>query len=212
MRTLILIATLLVAAIQTSAQNYLAAAEKDGLWGFLDENGNWAIEPQYDAVKDFNQKLCLVKKDRAWHYININNEMVDLNKGYEPRYSPSEGRGRVEIDGRWTFVDETGNPITEARFIDAKDFSDGLAPVRCEEGLWGYLDRNGIMAVDCKYRNAKEFITGVALVDTDGGWRYINKNSEILPAEGYDPRYEFSNEMARVRTREGWAYINTTGK
>lgn len=51
------------------------AIEKDGktLWGFMDGEGNWAIEPQFAGALSFSEGLAGVQStegDQLWGYID----------------------------------------------------------------------------------------------------------------------------------------------
>ena len=43
-----------------SAEGYLYAAKGDnGLWGHIDEMGNWVIPPKFDSAGDLTGQLCV---------------------------------------------------------------------------------------------------------------------------------------------------------
>ena len=46
------------------------AADSNGLYGFINEKGDFVIKPQYLEVKDFKNNLCWVKKYNGWALIN----------------------------------------------------------------------------------------------------------------------------------------------
>ena len=46
------------------------AVQKDGLWGFIDTNGDEIIAPQYEKYKSFSNGIAIVRKNRKWGYIN----------------------------------------------------------------------------------------------------------------------------------------------
>ena len=44
----------------------------DGAWGYIKENGDWVIEPQFDEAKCFNEKgLAPVMSNGAWSFIQL---------------------------------------------------------------------------------------------------------------------------------------------
>lgn len=53
-----------------------AAVMLNEKWGFVDSNGNFVIEPQYEDARSFSNGLAAVKKDGKWGFINTANEMV----------------------------------------------------------------------------------------------------------------------------------------
>lgn len=54
----------------------------DGMFGFLDENQKWIIEPQFEAARDFKNGYAVAKLDGKWGIINKSGEWV-----IEPNYS-----------------------------------------------------------------------------------------------------------------------------
>lgn len=54
----------------------LAAAKKNGLWGFINEKMEEVIPFAYEAASIFSQGLAPVKKNGQWGYINVRNEEI----------------------------------------------------------------------------------------------------------------------------------------
>ena len=53
------------------------AARKNGKWGFVDRDGNWAVNPKYDAVEDFKDGFAMVSKGhRKWGMIDKQGELL----------------------------------------------------------------------------------------------------------------------------------------
>lgn len=48
----------------------------NGLWGYVDLEGNIVIEPQYQQAKSFSNGLAAVCMNNKWGYINKNNYLV----------------------------------------------------------------------------------------------------------------------------------------
>jgi len=47
----------------------LATAKKDGLYGYIDTNGNWIYSPQFEDAKPFSENKAAVCLDGKWGYI-----------------------------------------------------------------------------------------------------------------------------------------------
>ena len=61
----------------------------------------------------------------------------------------------------------TNQNIIEPQFIDAHDFTEGLAAVRVfkdGEHLWGFIDRTGKMVIEPQWDDALFFVNGLCLV------------------------------------------------
>ena len=58
------------------SSNYIAVANEQGKWGFIDRQGNLVIDYQYDDAFSFSNHLAAVKTVDTWGYISEQNEMV----------------------------------------------------------------------------------------------------------------------------------------
>ena len=68
----------------------------------------------------------------------------------QARRSPFQGLAAVTIDDEYTYIDKTGQVITERRFLRAMNFSDGLAAVNID-GKYGYINKDGHIVIKCQY-------------------------------------------------------------
>ncbi len=65
------------------AKGYLAVANDEGLWGFVDRAGNVVIDYQYDDARSFSQNVAAVKRGSDWFYISVDNTPVIESVFYE---------------------------------------------------------------------------------------------------------------------------------
>lgn len=56
-------------------ENTYAAVRKDGKWGFIDKDGSWFIEPEYEDARSFLNGYAAVKLDGKWGFINMEKEL-----------------------------------------------------------------------------------------------------------------------------------------
>lgn len=72
----------------------LAAAKKDGKWGFVDYSNNAVIDFQYDDAHSFSDGLAPVQKDGKWGFIDHDNHVV-VDFQYDVACEFSEGKSVV---------------------------------------------------------------------------------------------------------------------
>ena len=65
------------------SSGYLAVANDDGKWGFIDRAGNLVIDYQYDDAKSFSENLAAVKVGDEWCYISAAGEVVISSVFYD---------------------------------------------------------------------------------------------------------------------------------
>jgi hypothetical protein len=82
-------------------------------WGYLDKQGNWAIQPQFDIGDDFSEDLAAV----SGHL-----------QGREGEY--------------WGYIDKSGKIVIPLKFDRALPFAAGLAKVKTSDG-WRNIDKVG---------------------------------------------------------------------
>lgn len=81
-----------------------AAFEKDGLWGFVDADGNVLIEPQYDDAKSFSNGLGAVMTSNGWSLVNSDNEVITQEYFEDLGYLSSKGVCFVKTRGYWSYI------------------------------------------------------------------------------------------------------------
>ena len=88
-----------------------AAVCKDGLWGFIDANGNEVIPFEFDDAKSFAQHLAAVKVGELWGYVSLDGRMI-----WEPQFLEAE-----------SFVDGSAPVLTDTgwKFIMLREFDEG---------------------------------------------------------------------------------------
>lgn len=102
-------------------------------WGYIDTNGNYALQPQYLNASTFSEGYASVA------IANPNNP--DSKCAY-------------------TYIDQKGNPL-QLQLKTAGKFSEGLAAV-CKADAFGYIDNTGKFVIPAKFSRADRFAEGLA--------------------------------------------------
>jgi hypothetical protein len=63
----------------------LDKAAAPGIYGFIDKDGNWKIEPAYESTGDFHNGVCRVRVNKLWGLIDKNGKIL-----IEPKYNGLE--------------------------------------------------------------------------------------------------------------------------
>ena len=122
-----------------------AARNSEGLWGFVDMQGNWIIEPEYDGVGDFSEgraKVGFASEDA----INSQSEEAQLIADASGEENIAIENNRIILD-KWGYINEKGDVIVEPQYKYANDFSNGLAYVGDNSGPY-YIDYDGNVALN----------------------------------------------------------------
>ena len=117
-------------------------------------------------------------------------------------------------NGKYGFIDKSGNVVVPCKYGNAWSFSEGLAAVEID-GKWGFIDKSGNVVVPCKYHAARSFSEGLAAVRIGGWetgkWGFIDKSgNEVIPCK-YDGAGSFSEGLAVVELDYYWGSIDKSG-
>jgi hypothetical protein len=213
-------------------------------WGFIDRTGRYAIQPQYFGVDPFSEGLARVEVEAQFNstgYIDRNGTFVIPPKlTFGSRFS--EGFAAVILDGpcrvtnggscaaaefapdrpnaaydcRYSYIDKMGRPISDLRFDEATDFSEGHAAVRFGR-LWGYVDRFGTLSVQPRFEGAGRFSEGLAAVSLNGQSGFIDYAGRFVISPQFEHAGDFSDGRAIVITglsgqAPKYRYIDRSGK
>ena len=136
----------------------------------------------------------------------------------------------VVVNGRWGFVNKSGETVINPQFDHAGGFVEGLAPVRM--GRWGYVGASGQMQINPQFDKADVFSEGLAAIKFGGGpgpfvpydprpWSpyhggggrfgYISPDGKYAINPQFEDAGMFSDGLAPVKLGR-WGYVDKSGK
>lgn len=196
-----------------SAQNYVAAVLDKEFWGFIDEKGNYILQPMYNAARDFSSGIGLIKNLGDWYYVDKDGIIINSTSDYITRYDFSEKLARIEQNNLWGYINTSGEMVIQPQFTDANDFKNGYAAVR-SGSLWGFINTKGNYIIEPQFKDAKNFENDAARVKSDKGWIFVNIQNKTFPSspDQYEIRKDFSDGMAYILKDKLFGYINNKGE
>ena len=135
--------------------------------------------------------------------------LADLKKKYEGAWAFTEGLAIVEKNGKYGYVDTTGQVVIPIKYDDAAPISEGLAKVN-ENGKYGFVDKTGQVVVPIKYDDAFLFSKGMAIVVQKDKWGFVDKTGKVVIPIKYDDAYAFNEGLAAVKLNDKWGFVDTT--
>ncbi|MDR7855952.1 WG repeat-containing protein [Tissierella sp.] len=207
--------------------NRVARVNKDGRYGFINENGLEVIPIEYLYAGNFSDGLALIRTFNGYAYIdNRGNEIISTN--YPLDYNFSDGLSKIMINNKTVFIDKTGKEVFNLAEGFADNFSEGMsrflngssAPSDgfvINTGKWGFLDKNGKLAIPAIYANVNGFSEGLAGVYKNSNGRslsgFIDKTGKIVIPIKYNYVRYFNEGLAWVEKVDGGeAFIDKTGR
>lgn len=193
------------------------ATVSDGLYGFINADGELVVPCEWDAADRFESGFAAVQKNHKWGYIDKTGELV-IPCEWDSHYTFSEDLLCVSKDGKMGYLDKTGRQVIPCEWDSASSFHQGLAAVY-RDGKWGYIDKTGKLVIPCEWDLAGNFSDGLAKVsqgieyigDSDV-YGYIDTTGKlVIPCEWEDAS-NFSEGLAAVKGDHGWGYIDQSGR
>lgn len=173
----------------TSFSSGVAAVSNGEKWALISESGSKITDFKYDeVVADGKDTICrnnaiFVRVGETYQLVDATGTAVGSKTFTQVRPFADSTYAAVEMNGKWCFIDSTGNVVLETDYEDAGSFSSGMAAV-CKDGLWGYIGMDGSLKIPCTLMGAREFTPeGVAFISEDGeAWTlmmlyYFNENN-----------------------------------
>jgi hypothetical protein len=188
----------------------LAMVEVAGKHGYIDRTGDFVIQPRFLFGTAFREGM-------AW--VILKGPCAYFGPGPCPDFRMLGQKGRRGGPAcKFALIDKSGSIITRERYDHAKDFSEGLAPVRVKE-KWGYIDKAGRMVIAPKFAEAEPFSDGLARVNQGNLFGYIDSSGAFVIPPQFKRADDFSDGLAAVGdwNREGlrygeFYYINKKGE
>ena len=174
------------------------------LYGLIDGNGN-ELSPikwyDFSRASDGFMIAAIREKDEAKSYsykytyylVDTNGETltpayISIGKNEPSTNSsvsltlPTFSSGLIRVqssDGKWGFIDKTGEVKIPISYTDAHDFSSDLAAVK--DGRWGYINVSGEFVIEPQFSTALDFNENDrAEVRSRTSWHVIDKSGSIV--------------------------------
>ena len=149
--------------------------------------------------------------DDAYHrmeyYFYYNGKYEDVG-----RYSG--GLCPVSIEGRWGYVNQSGQQVVGIRYLEAGPFYQGMAPVVDQEGRAYYIDPKGnkkfvIQDVE-DIQRLGTLEQGILSIQAQEQWQFYRTADQTLFG-GYEAVSSMHNGVAAVQSQGLWHLIDGKG-
>lgn len=193
-----------------SYHNGLKSFEKNGLYGFVDQNDNVIIAPQFKHVQEFyNENRAIVSSngnkygviDRMGSYL-IMPQFDDITS-----LTTKSDLYRVQKDEEVGIIDSTGTFVVSYGKYDDIDYNGYYGYVRVKkDNKWGFIDIKGIEKVNPQYDEIELPLDsdGFAAVKKNNNWGLIDLDGKIIvPIEHKQASCSTKNHPGQIFPFEG---------
>ena len=116
----------------------------DGLYNFIDKNGNYLFNEWFYWLDTFHQGFAIVlRKDMLYTFIDKNGNNLS-KQWFNEVYPFYEGFAIVKReDMLYNFIDKNGNYLSKEWFKELHEFINGFAKVQRTNDEWVKIDKTG---------------------------------------------------------------------
>lgn len=137
----------------------LAPAFDGNLYGYINEAGDFKIEPIYEDAKPFNANgVACVSIDGKWGHINKKGEFIVKPQFDAAYYFDKNDVARVSKDNKYGMIDADGEVIVQPKYDEAFNFSADHFAVVNKDGEAYLIDTQG--TVLCRLGDANDYSMG----------------------------------------------------
>jgi hypothetical protein len=183
-----------------------AKVKVKGKHGFIDKTGEFVVQPTLLEASDFHEGM-------AW--VIVDGPCIDFSDG--PCPSGVIHGGRPSDSNRlpsckFTYIDKSSRILTNDRFDRARNFSEGLAPVRIGK-QWGFIGTTGKIVIPVQFDDALPFVSGLARVKSGERFGYVNKEGKVVIPAQFEYAESYQEGIAVVGSKNAsYRYIDGKGQ
>jgi hypothetical protein len=184
----------------------------DGKWGYINTSGTYAITPQYEDAKDFNDGLAIVQLKGNWGMIDVSGKTI-INFEFEELKPFKNDVALAKQKGMWGIISKDGSWIIKPEYEKLDVFNDDYAQAT-KGANQGYVKKSGeFVNQPNDLIKAWDFNDGYAMTrGANNKIGYMDKNMNVVIEPKYEKGEGWSGSYARVFSSGKWKYVNEKGE
>lgn len=158
-----------------------AAGIEKATWGYIDEKGQFAIQPAYTEAYEFSCGYALVRVDTKAYFIDTKNNIQNMPESERMGTFFYFDHVRYRPSTLWGMLNNKFETVLQPAYYLLGNMSgDGLvAYQQNEDGKCGYLNKSGDVKINPMYDDVSTFDAGYAVVRMGNSYGVINKSGEF---------------------------------
>lgn len=189
---------------------------QNGLYGYMDENGEVKCPAQYIFATDFFGGAGIVTdKDGKKGFVNADGKLFIACQYVDATWfengiaavQPIQTGENFET-AKWFVIDKTGDVLYEAETRWIHTFSGGIAQICTDDGTQVFVDKTGKRYTVSEGEVMEIFEEGYVSVEMpDGGEKLFNHRMEPV-MEGYDEFYAVQDGLLTVKKGKKYGVVD----
>ena len=182
--------------------------------GLIDSSGAFLLNPStYRNISSINANgLALATNRRNERFIIDTSGQIRLSQSLQDAILTGAPPYPIQKNGRWGFIDTTGQISIYPAYNRVNRFNNGLAAVRkASGGPARWIKENGQFLDGRRYDRIFDFNNGLAVVGNQGSTNQLmNTNGQIIPMPQGTPLWT-DGELIGCRKNENQYYTDQSG-
>lgn len=155
-----------------------AAVKRDGKWALLDASFEMITDYIYEDIAVSESGFCsgmeriFAKTKDGYCLLDTSGKRVGDGIYEDARPFETDALAAVKKNGKWGFVNTSGELVIDCQYDDARSFTQGVAAVK-KKDKWGYINASNEMIIKPAFEDAYPFCEkGTAPVKNEY-WHFI---------------------------------------
>ncbi len=190
---------------------YSTALEK---YGYINQSGEWIIQPLYDGVSAFSCGYAQVDMAGTNYFINkkgdLQNAMpVDYADDFYYNYCV------VMLNDNLGMFDKNFQLAVPCLYADLGEMTeDGLAYATMDGKSYGFVDKKNNFVIFPQYEAVRSFVDGVAVILNGDKYGAVNTSGKSVIMPIYDRLRSLGNKRLGVYDENSnkWGMLTTSGE
>ena len=180
-------------------KNGLAIVMKKNKRAFINEQGAFITEFDFDDAGLPNDGLCKVMKNGKYGFMDVSGKiMIDFIYTFVDDFN--NGLARVQINNLFGFINTKGELVISAIYKDVNNFNEELASVY-DGKFWGFINTAQQTIIPFKYDRAYMFNKSICVVQQANKHFFIDKQGNFIKEQA-KPKDDIEREERAKETKQ----------
>lgn len=199
-----------------SAEYYPAAqvsvVERNGKKALINPYGKLITDFEFSAIDSFASEWTHAYAKEGRVLLHRSGRKKNLATEYYEEGPFYFGYSRVKYDGRFGYIDTSGEEVIPCIYSEARHFEEGFTFCKTPKGSTVCFNTTATPVFQVKGWAAAGFHEGKAIVKASGTYFYVDTTGRMLFGQTFQKASPFHQGIARVKSGKRWLPIDAMGQ
>ncbi len=181
-----------------------------GKTGYINEDGQEMIRPNYEEGTLFSEGLAVVMKNGKYGYINKADKLI-INFRFQDAEPFHNGCAVVKKDSLYGLINKKGEFIIQPEYDELSEASETIF-MGVKNDHSGYIHKSGSVLTDFDFDLAGDFKNGFAIVNKNEKYGLLNESGKFNIEPKFSELVFIANRLLKaLDENENWGILNVNG-